>query len=103
MRQEKADLVHEISEIKQEAHQEIIKVEARLKARIRALETENGKLAQQLEELVQTHQSLQGNYDEAQTTIKQHVSQIHKVCNVFGGFHSATPLRSLWLGLARGQ
>lgn len=79
MRQEKADLVHEISEIKQEAHQEIIKVEARLKARIRALETENGKLTQQLEGLLQSHQSLQTNYDDATTTIKQHVSHIHKV------------------------
>lgn len=85
LRQEKTDLVHEISEIKQEAHQEIIKVEARLKCRIHELETANAKLAKQLEDLQQDHQSLQVTYTDAQVTITQHASRIHKVY-----FHVAT-------------
>lgn len=80
LRQEKADLVHEISEIKQEAHQEIIKVEGRLKARIRGLEAEISEKTQRLEELEQRHQVLHDNYDDATVTIKQHESQILQVC-----------------------
>ena len=79
LRQEKADLVHEISEIKQEAHQGIIKVEASLKSRIRALETVNSTLKQQLEGLQENHASLQAQHDDAQATIEQHVASVHQV------------------------
>eukprot|EP00892_Ulva_mutabilis_P007236 jgi/Ulvmu1/4885/UM020_0171.1 len=79
LRQEKADLVYEISEIKQEAHQEIIKAEARLKSRIRALESENGSLSHNLDELQKTHGSVQENYDEAKATIARHIAKIYQL------------------------
>jgi chromosome segregation ATPase len=90
LRKEKIDLVKEISSIKQEAHQEILKAEAALNHKIQGLESQAKELKEQLET---THKALNEASTElaaAQETMKQDAGTIAQVLNTYPVLHTNT-------------
>lgn len=79
LRKEKVDLVKEISTVKQEAHQDILRAEAALKERIAFLETQAKELTDQLESTRQTLEDTTEQLSTTQEEIKQSKATIGQV------------------------
>lgn len=79
LRKEKVDLVKEISTIKQEAHQDILRAEAALNHKIRCLEVQAKELNEQLETTHRTLEEASSELSTAQETMKQDAGTIAQV------------------------
>ena len=79
LRNEKIDLVKEISTIKQEAHQDILRAEAALNKKVQGLESQVKELKEQLEATNKAHAQASSELSAAQQTMKEDAGTIAQV------------------------
>lgn len=79
LRKEKIDLVKEISTIKQEAHQDILRAEAALNKKVQGLESQVKELKEQLEATNKAHAQASSELSAAQQTMKEDAGTIAQV------------------------
>lgn len=81
LRKEKVDLVKEISSIKQEAHQDILRTQAALDQKVQGLESQAKELKEQLETSQKALREMTIELSAAQETMKQDAGTIVQVLN----------------------
>lgn len=79
LRKEKIDLVKEISTVKQEAHQEILRAEAALNKKIKVLNSQAKELKEQLTTTRKAHEEAATELASAQETMRQDAGAIAEV------------------------